>query len=163
MLVPKIADGKYRLVESKLEHESDSLSRRIKTDGKTVRVFLLELDGKPGKLKHVVEQQFVSKDVVTTLPDGESMKTTIKIPAKQIATRPHARLRICQEGPKGRSLTVKVNGKTFKLNDLEAPIAELPLGSAEDVLQADNTIEITAGEKNCLVTAVSVILTNSPN
>jgi hypothetical protein len=163
MLVPKIADGKYKLVESKLDHEATTLSRRIKTAGKTVRVFVLDLDGKPDKLKHVREQQFVSKDVVKSFKPGASMSTTIKIPAKVIATRPSARLRICQEGPRGRSLTVKVNGKTVELKSLESPIAEYPLGSAEDILKADNTIEITAGDKGCLVTAVSVILTTSPN
>ncbi len=163
MLVPKIADGAYQLVESKLKHKTASLSHRIKTDGKTVRVFLLDLEGQADKLKHVVEQQYVSKDVVTSLKPGASMKTSIKIPARQLATRPTARLRICQEGAKGRSLTVKVNGKECEFGALQAPIAEYPLGSADDVLQADNTIEITAGDKGALVTAVSVILTHSPN
>ncbi len=163
MLVPKIAEGTYQLVESKLKHESTLLSHRIKTDGKTVRVFLLDLEGKADKLKHVIQEQFVSKDVVVPLKAGASMSTKISIPQKVLATKPDATLRLCQEGPKGRSFVVKVNDKAVELNSLSSPITEYPLGHVEGLLKAENTIEIVAGEKGGLVTSVSLILTNTPN
>ncbi|MFP4053186.1 MAG: hypothetical protein ACLFV7_04905 [Phycisphaerae bacterium] len=154
---PKIQDGTYHLVETKLKREGNALTERVKASGKSVRVYLLDLEGTADLGDPLTEQQFVSKDVVVSLKPGEKMTTTITIPAEALKKAAAARLRLGQEGPAGRSCKVTVNGETLEMKDLQSPLVEHPL--AVKALQAGANKLVIEADKDCLVSSVSLIVT----